>query len=386
MQSHMLAGLAGGGVVVLAGYGYYHFSGTKRVIDGVKSIKASAIQAKDRLAEKTPEPRVILQYLRSTAKAYAGFVPGASGYVDATFDSFDQLADSHNEEFESILKGAYDDLRPILKEGSLDQETAKRVFGVIRERTLQLQDLSARASSDLFGPLLDKHPEIKEKLGGTYDQVKKLASQSGPQVQQITKETVAKLSDTFKSGFDDKSVEKAKQILQESVERLQKATGEVGDEAKRAWQKSTEQAQPYLDKLPEIKELLESKASVLMSGEGAMQIWKRVKEIGEQKGIDKDKVKDLKNFINEKANDAGQRSGDVWDKIMDFSQNMPGAEKFQPQMEGIVAVVREDSQEAKELAKETFADIMHVLEEKAEKAKGLKEKAKEDGKEAKNKK
>jgi hypothetical protein len=51
---------------------------------------------------------------------------------------------------------------------------------------------------------------------------------------------------------------------------------------------------------------------------------------------------------------------------------------MKPKMEGFVAVVRQDSQEAKELAKETFSDIMQVLDEKAEKAKGLKEKAKGD--------
>ena len=66
------------------GYAYYHFSGTKKVIDNAKAFKTSVVQAKDKLAEKTPEPRVIIQYLRSTAKAYAGFIPGSSGYVDAT--------------------------------------------------------------------------------------------------------------------------------------------------------------------------------------------------------------------------------------------------------------------------------------------------------------
>jgi len=385
----LLAGLAGGATVVVAGYGYYHFSGAKKVIDNAKALKESAIQAKNRLAEKTPEPRVILQYLRSTAKAYAGFVPGASGYVDATFDSVNQLADTHSEEFESILKGAYEELRPILQDGSLDQETAKKVFSVIRKATMQLQDLSARAGSDLIGPIMDKHPEIKEKLGDSYDQMKKLASQSGPQVRKITQETATKLKDTFKGGFDDKAVENAKQILQEAVDRMQKATGEAGAEAKRAWQDSLGQAQPYLDKLPEIKDLLENKASVLMSGGAATQIWQRVKEVGEGKKVDKEKVKDLKNFIQEKAEGASDSSGDIWDKILEFSQNIPGSEKLgemKPQMEAFVNVARQDSQEAKDLAKETFEDISNVLKEKAEKAKGLKEKAKGDAQESKNKK
>jgi hypothetical protein len=53
-----------------------------------------------------------------------------------------------------------------------------------------------------------------------------------------------------------------------------------------------------------------------------------------------------------------------------------------PQLDEFVAVVRKDSDEAKELAKETFADVMHVLDEKAEKAKSLKDKSKGDAQEA----
>jgi thioredoxin-like negative regulator of GroEL len=47
-------------------------------------------------------------------------------------------------------------------------------------------------------------------------------------------------------------------------------------------------------------------------------------------------------------------------------------------LEEFVAVVREDSEEAKGLAKETFEDIMNVLDEKAEKAKKLKDKVKDE--------
>jgi chemotaxis regulatin CheY-phosphate phosphatase CheZ len=244
--------------------------------------------------------------------------------VDATFDSFDQLAETHSEEFNSILRGAYEELRPVLQNGSLDQATAKKVFEVIRKRTLELQDLSARASSDLFGPILDKHPEIKEKLGDGYDQLKKLASQSGPEAQRIAKDTATQLTDVFKSGLNDKSISKAKQIIQDSAERLQKATGDVGDGAKQAWNKSMEQAQPYLDKIPEIKELLESKASVLMVGGSAKQIWDQVKEIGGQKRVDKEKLKDLKELIQSKVEDAGNSSGDIWDKVVEFSKNISG--------------------------------------------------------------
>jgi len=252
---------------------------------------------------------------------------------------------------------------------------------------MELQDLSARAGSDLLGPIFDKHPEVKEKLGGSYEQVKKLASQAGPEARRITTDTASKLTETFKGGFDEKSMEKAKQILQEAAERLQKATGEAGDQAKEAWQKSMQQAQPYLDKVPEIKDLLNNKASSLMAGAGASQIWEKIKEIGQEKKVSKEKVEDLKNFINEKVGEAEDSSGDLWDKVLEFSKNIPGAEKLDEKREtlkGFVAVVREDSDDAKALAKETFDDVMKVIEKKADEAKKLKEKAKDDAQKKKS--
>lgn len=364
------------------------------------------VQAKDKFVEKTPEPRIILQWLRSTAKSYAGLVPGASYYVDETFNSIDQLADTHNEELDRILSETYNEMRDVVQNGNADQETAMKVFSIVRRRSLELQDLTAKASSDFFGPFLEKHPELREKLGGSYDQVKELASKAGPEARRISLDTAAKLKDVFKSGLDSKSIDDAKQILQEAADRLQKAAGETGSGAKEAWDKSMQQAQPYLDKIPDIKDLLNNKASVLMNGAAAKQIWDRVKEIGQGKKVSKEKVDELKEFIKEKAETAGSSSDDMWDKILEYSKMVPGSEKVcstfhylssswegllqlednRKTLQGFVAVVREDSDDAKALAKETFDEVMKVIDQKADKAKSLKEKVRKDTEKEKEKK
>jgi hypothetical protein len=45
-------------------------------------------------------------------------------------------------------------------------------------------------------------------------------------------------------------------------------------------------------------------------------------------------------------------------------------------------VLKEDSEDAKQLAEETFSDVMSVLKDKAGKAKKIAEKSKDDTKEA----
>jgi hypothetical protein len=107
--------------------------------------------------------------------------------------------------------------------------------------------------------------------------------------------------------------------------------------AREAWDKSISQAQPYLDKLPEIKDLLNSKTSAFLSlGAGALggrtkEIWDSLKSAAEAKGEDKKKkVEELKNLVEEKAKqaqDAAASSGFSLDSILGFVKQVPGGEE-----------------------------------------------------------
>jgi hypothetical protein len=56
------------------------------------------------------------------------------------------------------------------------------------------------------------------------------------------------------------TIEKVKKLIQEKTEKIQK----LGDEA---WKKRLEQAKPYLDKNPKVKEIIESNADSLKNGD-----------------------------------------------------------------------------------------------------------------------
>lgn len=79
------------------------------------SIQQSIKSAGNTVLEKTPSPNAALQYLRGVAKSYGGLIPGASGYIDTTFDSIDKLNETHGDEVNKIVQAAVDEIKGIIK-------------------------------------------------------------------------------------------------------------------------------------------------------------------------------------------------------------------------------------------------------------------------------
>lgn len=293
----------------------------------MKSTKDTLIQAKDKLVEKTPDKNAILKFMRDNAKAYGIFIPGASGYIDSTFDSLDEVASTHSEEVDKILKGAYDELRPIIQDGTMNQENAAKIFDILRRRVTELQKVASQATSDILAPFLEKHPELKDSLGSGYEEFQRLTKDAAPEAKRIVTDTTKQIKSALENGVDAKSIAKVKEIIQDATKKIQESSSGAGKEA---WDKATETAKPYLDKIPEIRDLLQSKASILIGAGGTADIWSRVKEIGEQKGkASKEKVEEVKSFIEQKVEEAqsGSGTGDLWDKLEDFASTIPGADK-----------------------------------------------------------
>lgn len=175
-----------------AGYAYYHFSGAKKAVDTAKATKAYLEQTAQSIREKAPKnPNEAIAFLRDVAKKYTSVIPGLSTYVDSTFDTLDELHDSHREEVNKILSEAYEGAQDAVKgeKSVADVEVAKKLWGVLGKMIFQLQDLSKRAGSDAFAKLEKKHPQIAQTLGAGYKNLKELADRSGPEAKRIYDET-----------------------------------------------------------------------------------------------------------------------------------------------------------------------------------------------------
>ena len=219
----------------------------KKAVQASKEVKAYLQSTKDAVVQKAKEsannPSAALEHLRSITRSYVAFIPGASGYVDTTFDQLNELRESHGDEVDSVVKEITSDISRIASEGSADFATAAKVYDVLRNGVSKLQELGAKVGGDL----LEKNPQVKEKLGAGYDQLKSLAEKGGPQAMKVYEDVKSQVSCKVccihfltlypviqmkelvqKGSLDNESIEKFRKLLQDSTSQLQemaKASG-----------------------------------------------------------------------------------------------------------------------------------------------------------------
>ena len=202
------------------------------------------------------------------------------------------------------------------------------------------------------------------------------------------------LKDIFSKGFSQDSVDEARRLLQSKTSELRKF---AQSSAQEAWDHALKEATPYLDKIPEIKQLLNDNrdkfiaagAATLTGGSSSTQeIFARIKDVAQgDLAKNKDKMNELRKFVEDKAREAESQGAKQlergWESLQDWVRTMPGGEdalKRMPDVKVFVKVSQERSEDAKKLAKETYEAVLQVLEEKGKKAKQLTEEVKEDTK------
>ncbi|KAI0743833.1 hypothetical protein C8Q80DRAFT_1183375 [Daedaleopsis nitida] len=393
--SHVVAGVGGGAVVLLGGYAYYHMSGAKKAVDASRTVSAYYQQTKDAVAANAPNsPNEALTQLRNFAQSYLVMIPGARSHIDAVFDTVDQLHESHGEEVDRLVSGTYQELRDIVRDANtVDAAMAMKILEVLRKRSSELQELGKKAGKDAFGSLSEKYPQLSEKLGGGYDEFKKLVEAHGPEAKKMYEDTSRQISEIFSKGFSQDSIDQARRLIQSKTEELRKV---AQSSSQAAWDGALKEAAPYLDKFPELKQLLNENAdkfiaagAATMTGgsSGTQEVFARIKEAAQGDLKNKDKMKELRDFVQAKARDAedsgSQQLERGWESLQQWIRAMPGGEdalKRMPDVKVFVKVSQEKSEDAKKLAKETYEAVLEVLEEKGKKAKRLSEEVQQDAK------
>ncbi|OCL04441.1 hypothetical protein AOQ84DRAFT_324440 [Glonium stellatum] len=355
----IVGGIAGGAVTFLAGYAWYHFSGAKTVVQTSKSAKAYVDSMQKKLKEATPEPNEALQQLRQTATYYARFIPGASGYVETAFDDLDSIRAKHGDEVDKIVREAYEELKGVSKKG-MTVQTAQEAWDVIQTHMKRIFELAGDAASDI----VNNHPELKSKVGGSLDQLKQMGEQYGPEAKKQVDQTWDQIRDILNSGISAETADKIRKVVQEKVDMVKK----MGDEA---WKKGLEQAKPYLDKNPKVKELVEKNKDSLMQG-NMQELWEKVKSAAESGNTG-----DIESYVNNATKKAKQ-SG--FGRLDQYLNKVPGGDQIIPKLSQLAEVAQKHGQEAESLLKETIDEVSKVLSKKAAQAQELAKKAEKEGK------
>ena len=368
--SHFASGLAGGvaGAAVL--YGIYSMTPTgkaaRKFNKAAQEAQKQYSTAAQKLQEKTPNVDQAIDGIKQFAYSYVVWVPGGRAYVDAAFKDLDTLRQNHGDEVDKIVSDAYKRLQAVSK-GGLSLDTAAKVYDVLADVTKELGGLAG----DAIGDIVDNLPQLKKQLGPGVDQLKKLSDELGPEAKKIADETWGQVKKIAAGGFTVSTANEIRKLVEEKVEQVKK----LGDQA---WQKGLEQAKPYLDKNPQVKELVEKNADLLKQG-NATELFKQVKAAAES-----GKLGDLEEYVNkatEKAKSKGsQAASSLGGGYEQFFKMIPEGSEILPKLQQLSQAFKEHSKEGEQLLRETAEDLKKLLEEKTKKAQNIADSAQKEAK------
>ena len=357
----LAGGLVGGTVAVVLGYGLYHFSGARSTVNMLSGTKQQFESALKKTTESAPEPDQAIQWLRKSASGYAGLIPGAQQYVDGAFDELEAIKKEHGKEADRIVKEAYEDLKKISGE-DVSMTTLTRVWDVLQDAAKKVKDLAG----DVGSTLLEKNPELKEKFGGQFQKLKEMGDQYGPEAKKEVDETWKQMQDVVKGGLGVGSLDQIRKLVQDKVEKIQK----MGDQA---WDQGMEQAKPYLDKAPKVKEFVEQNKDKLKNA-NLSELWQQLKEAAQSGDTSK-----LEKLVKDKAGQAKESFGGG--QAMDqYLKMIPGGEEVGGKLKQLYELSDKHGEKAQQLIKEAFQEVKGVLEKKVDEGKKLTDEAKKDAK------
>lgn len=367
-MSPFAAGVAGGLTAGGLLYGAYYFSPTGKIARSVnkatKETNRKYNEAAQKLQQNTPSADQTVDSIKNFCYSYVVWIPGGRQYVDTAFDDLDKVRRNNKEDADRILNDAYKHFQDISKSG-LSMESLRRVYDALADLAAKLADLS----TDALGDIMDNHPQLKDKFGGSIDQLKQMGDQYGPEAKKQVSETWRQVRDIAAGGLTASNLDKARKLVEDKVKEVQK----LGDEA---WKKGLEQAKPYLDKNPQVKELVEKNADALKQG-NAKELFERAKA-----AVESGKMGDLEGYVNkavEKSKSKGsQLAGGTG--LEQYIGQIPNGSEILSKLQQLKEVAEKHTEEGEKLVKETMEELKKVLENKADKAEDILKKAKQESK------
>ncbi|KAK9413552.1 hypothetical protein SUNI508_11874 [Seiridium unicorne] len=367
-SSHIGAGVAGGLAAATVLYGAYYFSPSGKVSRTINKTVMEANskykEAAQKIQQTTPNADETISYLKNFCYSYVAWVPGGRQYVDMAFKDIETIRKNHREEADELLNDAYKQFQNLSKSG-LSIETASKAAEVLADLSKKVGSLAG----DAFTDIIDNHPQLKDKFGGSIDQLKQMSDQYGPEAKKQVDETWSQVRDVLAGGLTAANLDKVRKLVQEKVEQVKK----LGDEA---WKKGLEQAKPYLDKNPKVKELIEKNADALKQG-NAKELFDQAK-----KAVESGDTGDIEGYVNkavEQAKSKGSQAGKSFGLDQYFDQ-IPNGSEILSKLKQLKDVAEKHSDEGKKLLEETLAEVKQVLEKKSQKAEEIAEKAKKESK------
>ncbi|KAJ3009241.1 hypothetical protein HKX48_008080 [Thoreauomyces humboldtii] len=320
--SHVVAGLAGGAAVVLTGYGYYRYSGAHEIVSAAQKTMETAKSITDKAPSPQQAGHAIVSAIRAVAPSFFKVIPGLDGVVDKGFEQLDQLAEQHGEEVEELVNKLYADLQKLSKKG-FNEDTLKQAAELVQKRLKEAQQLAMNIGGDATDKILEANPELKKAVASGLDELKGMVDV--PEVEKILNDTYDELKKLASKGLSPETAVAAGLLVKRQVAQAKEVAGKAGDAA---WEKASELAKPYLEKMPEVEKLLDGKLGDLKKiakENGGPELEKIIDDMYAQlkkvadKGINKDSIAEAKKIVETKVAEALKIAGPAAAKASDFA-------------------------------------------------------------------
>ena len=365
--THLASGLAGGVAAATLIYGAYYVSPSGKLLRGINKQSKEASnkyqEAAQKIQQSTPDADEAINYIKQFCYSYVTWLPGGRQAVDAAFKDVDTLRHNHGDEVNKIVNDAYRQIQDLTRSSSsgLNLETASRAFEIVADVSKKLGELIGDALTDI----LDNHPQVKERFGGSIDQLKQMGDQYGPEAKKQVDETWRQVKEVLGGGLTATNLDQARRLVEQKVEQVRK----LGDEA---WKKGMEQAKPYLDKNPKVKEIIEKNEEALKQG-NAQELFQEAKN-----AVDSGDLGKFEGYVSqtvEKAKSKGLAiaAGTGLEQYFDM---IPNGSDILTKVHLLKEVAEKHRGEGERLFRETMDELKQVLEKKSQEAKEIADKEK----------
>jgi hypothetical protein len=355
MSQGVLGGVVGGSAVFAATYLYYRTSGIATVVDTTKQAKQYtdmvADQVKTQLKELTPDKNDVVGQIRSVADKYAAWIPGGKEFVNSSFKDIDDIRQKHGKEFDDIAQATYDELREVANKKGASLDTLNDVWQILTKRLSQISELAGDSAQQI----LENHPEAKKKFGGSFDQLKQLGDQLGPEAKKQVQDTFQQASQIASAGFSADAATKIYKLVQDKKQELQK----MGEES---WKAGYEQLKPMLEKNPQVKQFVEDNMDTLKNG-NMTDVVDKVRNAAQSGNLG-----GLQKYVDEGKKKAEQYTSGG---LSTWFKSMPNGSEILPQLQKLKEAAESKGPEAEKLGKDTVDEISKVLERRSKEAEEL---------------
>ncbi|KAK4704229.1 hypothetical protein P7C70_g1985, partial [Phenoliferia sp. Uapishka_3] len=384
-SSHAVAGLAGGAVVLAGVYGYYHYSGTAKVVSTARQTMDAATSAKDKVFSAAPSPKDALHLLKSIATPYVAAIPGGSAALDASVGQLEGLLEKHGDEVAEIVKKTMGDVKAAIGD---PKEGGEKIMKAVEETMKKIGELS----QGQLDKVLEKNPEWKKAVGGGMEELKKLSDAHGPEARKLATSTYSEASAIVaKGGLNAETLEAVQKLIKEKSAQVTKLAKDSG---KDAYEAASKAAGPALEKMPDIKKLVDEKLGGLGDVIGSdnvkvvKELYAELEKIGKSGKSPEEMAKQAKKLVEEKVgtleelkSKAGEAAGQAKDaaggggeKLAKYAAGIPGIGALGKllggeDLEALKNLAEKHGAEAEKLLESTYDEIKAVLKKKAEEAK-----------------